>query len=82
MMTRNMSNCILFAVLLWLRRFRKGARCYISMRKSDMGWFPHFLYGELRRGKYRLISYKPVNPKQKLLPPPLFKGRVAWGDVL
>ena len=75
-----MSNCLFFAVALFWRRLLKGKRCYFSMRKSDMGRFPHFLFGEDRRGRERKISYKPINPKHHILPPLLFRGRVSWGD--
>jgi hypothetical protein len=75
-----LSNCFIFAVLLWLRRARKGKRAYVTGRLSDMGRFPHFLYEELRRGERRIVSYKPIAPKRRILPPLLFKGRVAWGD--
>lgn len=71
------SNCLLFAVLLYLRRARKGDAGYLVMRRSRHGAFPHFLY--LHRGR-RLISYCPRNPRHKLLPPPLFSGFVKWGD--
>lgn len=76
-----MTNCLFFALALYWRRRAKGARCYIGMRKSESGPFPHFLVFELRRGEYRVISYKPINPRQKTCPPPLFKGRAAWGDA-
>ena len=77
-----MTNCLFFAVALYWRRFAKAERAYFQWRKSDAGWFPHFLYCELRRGRLRQISYKPVHPKPHLLfPPPLFKGSVCWGDA-
>lgn len=75
-----MNNCFFFAVALYLRRFPKTRRPGLQIRKSDAGWFPHFLYTELRRGKVRLISYKPLHPVHRLLPPPLFRGSVRWGD--
>ena len=71
-----MTNCLFFAVALFLRR-RHG---YITVRKSRWGRFPHFLYTEQRNGTTRYISYIPLNPKHKKLPPPFFKGRVKWGD--
>lgn len=76
-----MSNCILWAFALWFRRRGHVRRCYVSWRKSDWGWFPHVLYTELRPyGKWRVVSYKPVNPKRRAFPPPLFRGRPRWGD--
>lgn len=71
------SNCLLFAVLLYMRRAKKGDAGYIVMRRSRLTVFPHFLY--LHRGR-RLIQFTPRNPKVKLFPPPLFSGRVKWGD--
>lgn len=76
-----MSNCFFFALRLYWRRKLKGKRCYISMRASDMGRFPHFLFGEWRGEKARVISYKPLHPRPRVMPPLLFKGRVAWGDA-
>lgn len=67
------SNCLLFAVRLFLRR---GCRGYLLMRKSKFGNFPHFLYAE--RG--HIVSFVPLNPEHKTLPPPLFRGQVRWGD--
>lgn len=74
------SNCVIFAALLWLRRWRLAERPSISFRLSDSGPFLHFLYQETRRGRVRQISYKPVAPVRRLLPPPLFRGMVRWGD--
>lgn len=75
-----MTNCIVFAVALYLRRFSPSRRQYLQVRKSDMGWFPHVLYAEERRGRIRQISYKPINPSKRLLPPLFFRGAVRWGD--
>jgi hypothetical protein len=70
------SNCLIFAVLLWLRW---GG--YLVMRRSHWGWFPHFLHGRAGRdGRLRLVGYVPRSPRRKILPPPLFRGRVRWGD--
>lgn len=74
------TNCFIFAVKLFLRRLRKGEQGYLVMRKSQWGRFPHFLYLRVRNGRARFISYVPLNPKLKALPPPLFTGRVRWGD--
>lgn len=75
-----MSNCCIFALLLYLRRKAKGKRCYIAMRRSDMARFPHFLVLELRGSTFRCISFKPKNPRHKPVPPLLFDGRAVWGD--
>ena len=71
------TNCLFWAVSMWVRR---GFIGYVQMRKSMWGPFPHFLYEEKRNGKLRQISYVPVNPKHKKLPPPFFNGKVRWGD--
>lgn len=76
-----MSNCLIFAIALFLRRFQHGRRQYISIRKADPGWFPHFGYIEERRGKLRHVSYKPIEPKEgPLWMQILFRGEVRWGD--
>lgn len=74
------TNCIVFAVRLWWRRGR-AHRGYIVLRRSDWGPFPHVLYAEIRRGRVRLVSYKPASPEKRKMPPPCFEGRVRWGDV-
>jgi hypothetical protein len=71
------SNCFFFAVALYLRRARRGDAGYVVVRRSRFGWFPHFLY--LHRGR-RLIAFCPVDPRHKILPPPVFRGAVKWGD--
>lgn len=77
-----MTNCLFFAVALYRRRRAKGRRCYLALRGSDLcPGLPHFLVFELRRGAFRAISFKPTNPRHKILPPPLFAGRAAWGDA-
>lgn len=67
------SNCIFFALALFVRRRYVGR---IVIRKSRWGPFPHFLYEE----KGHVVHYVPTNPRHKKIPPPLFKGRVKWGD--
>jgi hypothetical protein len=72
------SNCLIWAVAMWLRR---GGLGYVSIRRSRWGRFPHFLYTERRRGVLRMVSYVPVQPRHKECPPPVFQGRVRWGDA-
>lgn len=85
------SNCLLFACAVylarrraWKRRFADRAQWphrYLVPRRSDWGLFPHVAYGEERAsGLVRTVGYKPVAPKKRLIPPPLFRGYVAWGD--
>ena len=74
------SNCILWAYALRRRRRTKGKRGRIYWRMSMWGPFPHALYGETINGKLRVVSYKPINPRHKALPPPVFAGKVEWGD--
>lgn len=75
------SNCIVFAVALYLRRRRKGREGYLMMRRSRLAWGPHLLYAEMRRsGTLRLVSYKPTQAREKPLVPPLFHGTSRWGD--
>lgn len=72
------SNCLAFALAMYWRRARKGERGYLVIRQSKYGYFPHFLY--LTRNRRHLVSFCPVNPKKKILPPPVFRGRLTWGD--
>ena len=95
MSIRTLSNCILFAILLMFRRRATEERRrkngtpamrrngdYMVMRWSDWGKFPHILHGRMGNdGKIRVVSYKPVSPRKRALPPPLFAGKVVWGDV-
>lgn len=81
------SNCLVFALLLYRRRVRRGVyRGYVQVRWSHWGSFPHFLYAERRAvagwfKPMRMVSYVPQDPRHKTCPPPVFKGRVRWGDV-
>jgi len=72
------TNCLFFACYLFWRR---GGIGYIAVRWSRWGNFPHFLYGEMRHNKIKLISYIPINPKHKSFPPPFFKGKLKIGDI-
>lgn len=75
------SNCLLWAWSLYWRRRGKGREGYLLFRRSRSGPFPHFLYAEFRKaGTMRVVSYKPLAPREKKLPPPLFVGRSRWGD--
>lgn len=74
------SNCIIFGVRLYIRLVLKGHRVYLSWRISDHGPFPHCLVSIKRRGRNRMVSYKPRDPVKRRLPPPLFFGKVCWGD--
>lgn len=77
-MTLRRSNCLFFAVALYWRRRRKRREGYVVMRQSRWGWFPHFLY--LESG--RMVSYVPVDPRHKVLPPPIFRGKIRFGDAV
>lgn len=77
------SNCLIFAVRLLLRLRGKGYRLYFTLRWSDHGPFPHVLVGRLRAdGRAQLVSYKPKHPIKRRCPPPLFEGKVVWGDKI
>jgi hypothetical protein len=75
-------NCVIWAYALWWRRFRKGIEGHVTTRKSRWGFFPHFCYAEYRprTGTLRMVSYKPVAPTPRRIPPLFFEGYVAWGD--
>lgn len=75
------SNCVIFALALYMRRKRKGREGYLLIRRSRFGPFPHLLYAETRpTGHLRIVSYKPVEPEHKPVPPVIFAGRSRWGD--
>lgn len=67
-----LSNCILWAY--WMRRKRGSG--YVYWRKSVWGFFPHCLYGDYFDGHFYLMSYRPIDPRKRLIPPPLFRGKV------
>jgi len=76
------SNCIIWAALLYMRRRRKGDTVYLAVRRSRWGPFPHvLLMRRCRDGRFRAVSYKPLNAREKKLPPPLFRGHSRWGDL-
>lgn len=80
-MIRKRSNCLFFALRLFYRRKGRGKRGYVISRRSNYGWFPHFMYARPRKcGRYQIVGYIPLNPKFKKLPPPIFRGKVKWGD--
>ncbi len=75
------SNCLLFAFRLYFRQRRKGRKGFLASRQSKYYPGPHFVYIRLRStGKYQIVGYVPKYPKKRLLPPPLFEGKVVWGD--
>lgn len=67
------NNCLCWALAKWKRY---GG--YIVMRKSNYGWFPHFLW--LSKDRTQLESFVPDDPRHKVLPPPVFRGHVKEGD--
>lgn len=73
-----LSNCLFWAVGTYIGRRRQGKHGYVAMRKSYWGMFPHFLYIE----DGRIFSYVPRSPKHRVLPPPLFRGRIRCGDAV
>ena len=76
------SNCMAFAVALYVRRKRSGHEGYLVMRRSRWGCFPHILHAEQRKsGALRIVSYIPIHPRRKPIPPALFDGRSKWGDL-
>lgn len=76
------SNCLLFACALYCRRKKAGKEGYLVIRKSRWGAFPHLGYAERRKdGRLRVVSFIPLHPKHKPIPPALFKGQSKWGDL-
>lgn len=76
-----LSNCIVWALLLYLRRRAKGKPGYLMVRRSRFGKFPHVLYAERRQYGMRMVSFVPRNPRHKAVPPPMFHGKSKWGDL-
>ncbi|WP_343625352.1 hypothetical protein [Roseateles puraquae] len=80
------SNCLFWACAMWWRlrkpHRRRGPReRQFSWRGSRWGCFPHFgVMVACRDGRFRFISYKPYNPRHKVLPPPVFEGGPRWAD--
>ena len=78
-----MSNCWWWAIRMWWRRRGKAPRRYLVPRLSDWGPFVHLLYAEIRpNGRIRIVSYKPLSPSKRWIPPPWFAGRPVYGDPL
>lgn len=76
------SNCFFFALRLYYRRLRKKKTGYLISRRSHYGWFPHFMYVRVRRNKkLQVVGYVPKDPKLKTCPPPIFDGKVKWGET-
>ena len=75
------TNCLFFALRLYIRRRRKGKKGYILARISKYYPGPHFMYVRIRpNDRCQIVGYVPKYPKKRLLPPPVFDGRVEWGD--
>ena len=76
------SNCVFWALALYIRRRRKGEEVYLAIRRSRWGSFPHMLLmRRCRDGRFRAVSYKPLDPRERKCPPPVFRGASRWGDL-
>jgi hypothetical protein len=76
-------NCLVFALLLYRRRRRRGVpwkRRYLMWRAS---WtlVGHVMYVERRFYGLRIVQYTPDDPRPRILPPPVFRGHSKWGDL-
>jgi hypothetical protein len=74
------SNCLIFAVTLYLLRVGCNSAGRVVCRRSRNGIFPHFMYAERRSGATRLLHYVPRTGGDSGRNP-LFCGRVKWGDA-
>lgn len=77
------SNCLIWAILLYTRRRKKGKEGYLSFRGSRLARIGfHALYTEKRPYGYRMVSYSPVDKVvlKSVLQKPVFEGYVKWGD--
>lgn len=64
-----MSNCLLFVVVRW---WRLGG--FVIIRKSQHGWWPHFLWSP---DLITFEEFQPAIPNHHLkFPPPLYRGIV------
>jgi hypothetical protein len=69
-----MTNCLFFALKKW---FSCGG--YLVIRKSKVGWWPHFLWSKDLKTFYH---YLPVSYKEnKPIPPCVFKGEAAESEA-
>lgn len=60
---------------------RKGKKGLYVIRRSHWGPFPHVMYGRPRKnGDVAVVGFGPTSPRARWIPPPLFKGKVHWGD--
>lgn len=71
------NNCFFYALGLWVRR---GG--YLVVRKSRMGFFPHFIWcGDLKNAE--VLHFSPDVPKNhagKLFHKFWFKGSIKTND--
>lgn len=78
---RKFSNCLVFALMLYYRRRRKGKKGFVISRQSKYYKGPHFMYARMRENKTaQLVGFVPKYPKQRTFPPPFFEGKIVWGD--
>lgn len=70
-----MNNCFVFALSRW---FSRGG--YLIVRKSRVGWFPHFIWAKTLDG----IVVEHWQPLEKDVAKPLnifvFKGKIKTDD--
>ena len=69
MPTRINSNCLFFA----LKKVRTEGG-YLLMRRSHVGWWPHFVWSKDLTTLEEFVPTKP--PSARLLPPLFFEGYV------
>jgi len=75
------SNCFIAAWLLYRRVKRRGKEPYWVERWSRKAPCWHFLVcWRLPSGYVHTVSFKPLNPIRRWLPPLLFPGQLEWGD--
>ena len=72
----NRSNCLVFALKRWF-----SDSGYLVVRKSNFGWWPHFLWTPDINSSY-VEHYAPISGQKKLMPPPLFEGNVQTTDKI
>ena len=67
----NPHNCLLFVI----DQFLQHPDGYVIIRRSDSGWFPHFLFSRNLKDFWEYTPIKRSN-KRLWLPPPFYNGCV------
>lgn len=67
------NNCLFFAMY---KLIKNGG--FLLMRKSKYGPFPHFLWSQDLKSVEHFV---PVKPRNRLMPPLIFRGKVKIDSI-